>query len=61
MAMTKDSNRECAFMELPMEIRLMIYRPLLVSKYVMMEHDMNSKEVNSSGSSYFMYADIANL
>ena len=58
MATTKASKRECAFMKLPLEIRLMIYRPLLVSKYTMKEHDMNSKEVNLSRSICFMYADV---
>ena len=58
MATIKVSKRECAFMKIPLEIRLMIYRPLLVSKYTMKEHDMNSKEVNLSRLSCFIYADI---
>ena len=59
MATTKVSKRECVFMKIPLEIRLMIYRPLLISRYTMKEHDMNSKEVSLSVSSCFMYADIA--
>ena len=57
MAGTKDNKRECAFMRLPTEIRLMIYRPLLISEYTMMEHHMNSKEVSFPRSSCLMYAD----
>ncbi|KAM0798572.1 hypothetical protein BDR22DRAFT_858925 [Usnea florida] len=48
MARTKVSKRECAFMKIPLEIRLMIYRPLLISKYTMKEHDMNSKAYSNN-------------
>lgn len=40
-----DNEQESHFMRLSMEIREMIYRPLLVVEYTMKEHDMRTKEV----------------
>ena len=44
MALVTDT-RESHFMRLPTEIREMILRYLLVAKYTIREHCMNSKEV----------------
>ena len=36
----------CHFMRLPTEVRLMIYRYLLIARYTVREHNMTSKEVS---------------
>ena len=40
-----DSYYAPPFMRLPTEVREMVYRHLLIVKYTMREHNMNSKEV----------------
>ena len=60
MATKVESQPACHFMRLPIEVREMIYRPLVIAKYVMMEQTMNSEEVCYSIEDFSTEADIAN-
>lgn len=51
-------NHGCHLLRLPLEIREMVYRYLLVAKYTTMELSMNSKEVGVPLSTLNMYSDI---
>lgn len=45
VAAVGNSEHDSPFMKLPTEVREMVYRHLLIAKYTMREHNMNSKEV----------------
>lgn len=59
MAAKVGSQPTCHLMRLPTEIREMIYRPLVIARFVMVEHRMNSKEVGVLFHDFSVYADIA--
>ena len=60
LSVTDSSARQAShFMRLPTEVREMIYRPLLIARYTMREHDMTTKEVSPSTLQSLAFADIA--
>ena len=59
MATKVELQPTCHFMRLPTEVREMIYRPLVIARYAMVEHRMNSREVSYSIKDFSTYADVA--
>lgn len=53
-----DVGEESPFMRLPTEIREMIYRPLLISRYTMREQNMTSETVSRSSLDCLTYTDL---
>ncbi len=59
VAKTANVDQGSYFIRLPTEVREMIYRPLLIARYTMKEHNMNSKKVGFAVSYCLNHTDVA--